>query len=342
MNLEELRSVQHTERQKDSLQALRPSFYQDVGEYIAELEGERDRLADDADDPFASPEVARLTDEIETAKDVVEAIYERRMGKLVKQASLAAAGMNADDEGLTAEERVLFEDLVERIRENKAEILDVLSGRTEGATVDRAGAADRSADVVPDDRPRPEGVGERGDRPVPPEDAPSGGAVGGPDGAHASGADEADGVSAADVMGGDPAPSDGSFDGGTESSGGADEPGDGSRGSAADERGTADSGSDESGADPDPDGGPSDARSDGDPAETGSDGTPVDADAGDRTAEADDASSVDRVTVQITADVGAILGVDDREYTLECDDVVTLPEENASPLIERDAAEPLE
>lgn len=99
MNLDELRSVQSKERKKDSLQNLRPSFYQEVGEYIADLEDERDRVAEQADDPFSSPEVGRLTDEIETAKDVVEAIYERRMGKLVKQASLAAAGMAADDEG---------------------------------------------------------------------------------------------------------------------------------------------------------------------------------------------------------------------------------------------------
>ena len=112
MNLDELRTVQHKERQKDSLQHLRPTFYGDVGEYIADLEAERDRVAEAADDPFSSPDVGRLTDEIETAKDVVEAIYERRMGKLVKQASLAAAGMPADDEGLTAEESDLFSDLV--------------------------------------------------------------------------------------------------------------------------------------------------------------------------------------------------------------------------------------
>ena len=56
----------------------------------------------------------------------------------------------------------------------------------------------------------------------------------------------------------------------------------------------------------------------------------------------DVAGPVDRLTVRITQDVGSILGVDDREYTLECDDVVTLPEQNAEPLVDRDAAEPLE
>jgi DNA replication factor GINS len=48
------------------------------------------------------------------------------------------------------------------------------------------------------------------------------------------------------------------------------------------------------------------------------------------------------VTVQITDDVGAIYGVDDREYDLASEDVVTLPSENAQPLVERGAAEKLD
>ncbi|MFC6766160.1 hypothetical protein ACFQE6_14505, partial [Natrinema soli] len=141
MNLDELRSVQSKERQKDSLQNLRPSFYQEVGDYIADLEDERDRAAEQADDPFSAPEVGRLTDEIETAKDVVEAIYERRMGKLVKQASLAAAGMAATDDGLTAEEADLFDDLVDRIGSNKTRVLDVLEGAEGGAAGSGADAS---------------------------------------------------------------------------------------------------------------------------------------------------------------------------------------------------------
>ncbi|MFB6079294.1 MAG: hypothetical protein ABEJ80_10000, partial [Halarchaeum sp.] len=53
-------------------------------------------------------------------------------------------------------------------------------------------------------------------------------------------------------------------------------------------------------------------------------------------------SSVARETVRITRDVGEILGVDEREYTLAADDVVTLPSENAEPLLARDAAERLD
>ncbi|MFC7174389.1 hypothetical protein ACFQL0_15640 [Haloplanus litoreus] len=96
--MEELRTVQRTERQKDSLQHLRDSFYRDVADYIAERKAERERVAEAADDPFSSPEVSRLTDEIETAEEVVESIYERRIGKIVKRATFAAAGMATEDE----------------------------------------------------------------------------------------------------------------------------------------------------------------------------------------------------------------------------------------------------
>jgi DNA replication factor GINS len=51
---------------------------------------------------------------------------------------------------------------------------------------------------------------------------------------------------------------------------------------------------------------------------------------------------VDRRVVRITGEVGDIYGVDGRTYDLSSDDVVDLPEENASILVGQDNAEPLE
>lgn len=300
MNLDELRTVQSKERQKDSLQHLRPSFYKEVGEYIANLETERERVAEAADDPFSSPEVGRLTDEIETAKDVVEAIYERRMGKLVKQASLAAAGMPADDEGLTAEESDLFTDLVDRIQGNKQRVLDVLDGNEDAV----AEATASSESAVPDPS-------------ADPGDALADVAGSAGDESTANPSSEGS-VSVADAMGGDLPSSD--------DAGSAD----------AAEAGTA-TGVGDAGDDvppPPPDEPPADREDAGD-AEPGTETT-----GGENPS--DVAPDVDRVTVRITRDVGSILGIDDREYTLATDDVVTLPEQNATPLVEREAAEPLE
>ena len=308
MNLDELRSVQSKERQKDSLQNLRPSFYQEVGEYIADLEDERDRVAERADDPFSSPEVSRLTDEIETAKDVVEAIYERRMGKLVKQASLAAAGMPANDDGLTAEEADLFDDLVDRISSNKTRVLDVLEGLETEAEASVSSGSDPAADAggdpdpttggrestavdpIDDSEPSVPEAAPADAPPVPPQDAPADSdSAPAADGGETAvdGSDGSSGVTPADVMGGD--------------------------GPEIDDPET-----------------PSEAA----PA-------PPDDVGGDSDGGAND-TDIDRVTVKITRDIGSILGVDDREYSLSTDDIVTLPEQNATPLLEQEAAESLE
>jgi DNA replication factor GINS len=73
------------------------------------------------------------------------------------------------------------------------------------------------------------------------------------------------------------------------------------------------------------------------PSEVGaSDGS---ADAASESAGEED---TERVRVRITQDVGTIAGVDGREYHLATDDVAELPDANARPLIERDAAQLLE
>ncbi len=248
MNLDDLRSAQVDERGTDSLQPLRPDFYAKAEAYLSDLRERRDRLADEVDDPYAE-EVRRLTDELETAEEVVEAIYERRVGKLVKRASLAAAGMPADEEGLTEEEQALFRDLVERIEDNRAAVLEAMGG--DGSL------------------PKPESEGSPAAEPAPepPEDlAPP---------------EEEPALDAGEAMGAEPEP--------------AEEPE-----------------ASEPDPDPEPDGG-----SAAEPA-------------GD---------DEDRLTVRITAPVGEIYGVDDRVYTLDAEDVVTLPTPNAKPLLDRGAAQ---
>lgn len=128
MNLDDLRAVQVDERGSASLQPLRDSFYRDVAGYIEELRAERERAAAAADDPFDSEKVRQLSDEIETIEEVIEAIYDRRMGKVVKQASLAASGMQTDETGLTDEEAELFDGLVSLIETNRRDVLATIDG----------------------------------------------------------------------------------------------------------------------------------------------------------------------------------------------------------------------
>ena len=305
MDLGDLQSARSKERQRDSLQHLHDDFYADVGSFVAELRTERERAAAASDDPFDAPEVRRLTDDIKAAENTVEAVYERRVGKLVKLASLAAAGMPAETDGLTDEERDLFETLVNAIESNREHVLDdVLAGdRATGGSVDVTDSAtepdsEPAASGTPDTAAATESVepGEQADpaETIDPVDVgaepaeneavgnePAGSEVGG----GAATADE--GVSVADAMGGQsPKP-------------------------------TSESGETSAAADRAP---------------AGAD------DAGGETPNPD----TDRTTVRITQDVGEVFGVDEQTYHLSAEDVVTLPEVNATPLVERDAAEQLD
>ena len=341
MDLDELRSVRRTERQKDSLQHLRDSFYSDVATYIQTRKAERRRAADAADDPFGDPEVGRLTDEIGTAEDVVEAVYERRVGKVVKLASFAAADMNADTSGLTVEEHALFDDLVERIKRNRQSILDTLAGEGGDSDADididteAPSPVDSGANPPTDESPGAAGVDATdADVEAAADPAPSA-----PDGSAGAGDDQP--TPDVDPADDPPAPDDvlaAAMGGGGASTSGP-EAGSESGLDAGQESGL------DAGQEPGPDAGqesiPPEAVDDPgqevpvvDGAET--DGGSAAVTAGDATPEGD------RVTLRITADVGRIYGVDEREYDLESEDVVRLPVTNAGPLVERDAAERLE
>jgi DNA replication factor GINS len=313
MNLDELQSVQARERQSSDLQHLRSSFYREVGEYIHDLTEERARLVEAADDPFSSPEVRKRSDDIETAEGTVEAIYERRVGKVVKKASIAAAGMPVDDDGLTDEEETLFEDLVDRIERNRESVLAVLDGEGPSVSCSIDGGAPEAASADPD--PTPETAA--------PTETP---------------ADE--GVDAADLMGSGPQ------DAGAEASSGS-EAGEagasGAPGSAPGQR--ADSPPEPPTADLDPvEEPPPDPTDAGSAGETDGDSRPA-----DRSSEDDGTAGsgetlpgMPRTTVRITDEVGEVVGADDRDYDLGAEDVVTLPESNADVLVDKDAAERLE
>nr|WP_264474880.1 hypothetical protein [Salinirubrum litoreum] len=321
------------ERKKDSLQHLRDSFYADVATYIEDLKAQRSRAAEQADDPFSSPEVGRLSDEIETAEEVAEAVYERRVGKVVKLASFAAADMPVEKDGMTTEERRLFDDLVARIEQNKTTVLDTLAGKHDETSTEEQSATAETSPAAPGETPTPS-------EPSPPDSATAGATDGRATTDRESPERESGGGGMlADAMAG-----------GDDTAGATDAP-------SAESRASSESGDSGDGRPIPPDEPPAEgAASDGgavtadaDESPGGSGGSPapsanndpasdsegVSASAGD-TQSADD---TDRTTVRITRDVGAIFGVDEREYDLSTEDVVTLPSANADPLLERDAAE---
>ena len=361
MNLDELRSVQSKERRKDSLQHLRDAFYDDVAAYVTDLRAARDRRADQVSNPFSDDDVRRMSDELETAEEVAEALYERRVGKVVKLASFAAADMPVETDGMTTQERALFDDLVERIETNKTAVLDVLTGEEQPTDAQSPAHADPDPRTAPageeptpatDEEPTP-ATNDKPDSPTGDELDPATGSDSdsatrseptnpgtesnvlagamGTDSDTPQAVDEAD--RSADTAGepignGDsertpvdpePAPpgAPSSTEASTESPPPADPVTDGSGSTAASPPSTNETGSSLN--------------------ETGS--TPNETESPNQTAERTPDADTNRQTVRITRDVGAILGVDDREYELTNEDVVALPAANVEPLVQRDAAE---
>jgi len=356
MDLDQLQSVRDRERQTDKLQQLRESFYADAAELVADLREERDRAAEEAEDPFDDPRVGRLTDQINTAEQTVEAIYEKRVGKLVKAASFAAADLPAETEGMTAEERDLFDSLVEDIRTNRQRVLDVLAGETGPGPGDGGQTAEGSSGTDAVDAASLMG-GEAEDAPPPP-----------PTPADPAGPTETDEDGSGEGIG--DASGDGIGEGGSDGigAGNSDSSGDGSEGAdtadpsgsetAGSERGTGDGDAGDSAASAGSDDGipapPDDVRASADSSDDASDqdrsaGDGSDAgvgetrDGGNPEGDAGEGDEdLERMTVRITRDVGEVFGVDQRAYDLEAEQVVDLPAANAEPLLDQNAAERVE
>jgi DNA replication factor GINS len=318
MQLDELQSVRDRERQTDKLQQLRASFYEDAGEFIQQLHAERDRAAERADDPFDAPEVNRLTDEINTAEQTVEAIYEKRVGKIVKAASFAAADLPAEADGMTAEEQDLFDQLVDDIKDNREHVLDVLAGEESPV------ASEQSPDISKTTSPPDQSTATEPTRN--PTEASPGGTPSEPSARTADVEEE-------------PAPK------ARTESGSSAQPNSDERVSAAEVMGGGPNREEQSPRQTPPETGQQTqpeqpVRKDGGMTrETGEDGSTSPA---STVADAPTSGGVSRETVRITDDVGTFVGSDDRDYDLEPNDIVTLPATNADVLVERGSAEQLE
>jgi DNA replication factor GINS len=325
MNLDELRGVQRAERQKDSLQHLRDSFYTDVAEYIAQLKDERERAVEAADDPFSSDDVRRLTDKIESTTEIANAVYERRVGKVVKHASFAAADMATDEEGMTTEERELFEDLVARIRDNRKTVLRTLeTGRVDdGATTDSADpdSTDTTDSTATADSAPIDTAGDIPDRTATPATETTG-----TNDARDAGS-EADGL-LADALGDTDTDVDRSPATGEQPTDEVDERPTEATGGDASENGRPDAEA------------VTVSATATDAAETAdmADRADPEPQSGDTDAP-QSATDTERTTLRITADVGTVYGVDEREYDLAREDVIDLPTTNAEPLLRKNAAE---
>jgi len=361
MNLDELQSVRDRERQTDKPQQLRETFYEDIGAFVEQLRAERERAVERHGSHYAD-EVMQITDEIETTRTLVEKLHERRIGKIVKAASLEAADLSPEVGGLTVEEQDLFETLVADIEAHREGLLATLDGDDSGesATAGREDPTPAGAERAP----TPDSGQPSGETAIPDSGQPNGGTAT-PD----SGQSNGDATTAAEVMGSqggdgqrstDPEnerehPKSGGRrgDAATVTGAGDDERGpDGieSNGRGPETGNSSDSGvgpGDDSGVGPGDDSGvgPGDATAGGVPDGPGSNGHRPDTGASPESrsdgGRDDPGADVERERVLVTEDIDTFVGRDARDYDLAADDVVTLPATNADLLVERDAAQRL-
>jgi len=293
--------------------------------------------------------------------------------------------MPTEDEGLTAEERELFEQMVAAIEGNRETVMSVIDGEDPPATPgaaggDRTATEDHGAAPEPADS-RDESATTERSASEPDRAAESGGV----DAADLmAGSDSTPDTSTDDAPGNEGRPSEGRSTGSTEPAESAPESAGQSAERPVPDAGSSDAATADAAATDAPAADAATASTDGSHADTdhsADDGRPVPpdlregssgagteangsavessggaAESGESAAAAssggagasggqsmsDESPAIDRETVRITDDVGRIFGVDEREYELSREDVVTLPAENATPLVERDVADPLD
>ncbi len=116
MNLHDLRLIQVNERRSEGLQELERDFYGQVKAYIKTLEEDKNKVE--------APHSMKIDDELRSVRRVIEYIFDRRIGKIVKMASLKAGGSQESPQSVTPEELDLFEQLTDLISRSRANILD--------------------------------------------------------------------------------------------------------------------------------------------------------------------------------------------------------------------------
>jgi DNA replication factor GINS len=110
------------EERKSKLVPLESDFYERASGQIRELEEEKSRIED-----IYSTKYAIIEDEIKTARKSLENIVERRMGKIIKEASLRASSRQKekqDIDSLTQEEREFYNRLLELMTQWRGGLLD--------------------------------------------------------------------------------------------------------------------------------------------------------------------------------------------------------------------------
>ncbi|GEM_PF-6662844 len=124
IGLGDLHRVLRQEKKSSTLSELEPEFYARCSEYIEglELEIERKRR-DEKETGETNPELRALEETLEKARSAMEKIFLMRQRKILTLAYHRASGLPVKKDGLTFEERELFDAIVEALMTSKDAVL---------------------------------------------------------------------------------------------------------------------------------------------------------------------------------------------------------------------------
>ena len=133
MNLNDLKVIRSNERSSRKLTQLKPNFYLDVNAYLNSL-----RMSNDQ----------KKKDELDNALKVIEAVYDKRVAKIIKLASLKAKG-HAEDVPLTEEELKIYNGIYQIFTKYKDRMLGLEnSGVTNNRVVNSSTKDRKSRDEI--------------------------------------------------------------------------------------------------------------------------------------------------------------------------------------------------
>ncbi len=121
------------DERKSKLVPLEGDFYEKAAMQIRELEEEKSKIED-----IYSTKYAIIDDELKTSRKSVENIIERRIGKIIKEASLLASSKQKekkDFDAMTQEERVFYNRLLELMTTWRSELLDKILNKEKKSVI---------------------------------------------------------------------------------------------------------------------------------------------------------------------------------------------------------------
>ncbi len=117
INYRTLRKIQQMEKNSPILTDLRPDFYDNLSEYLENL---NNRLESES----SSQKQMLLKDEIQNTKKIATSIYEQREKKVLLAAVTKARGGNPDLKNMVNIEKNLFEPVLELMLNSRKKILE--------------------------------------------------------------------------------------------------------------------------------------------------------------------------------------------------------------------------